>query len=198
MSLLLRVGSPSGQPSGCPRGATLAPGRTRAVAASNGKRKNSPVRSDLVREAHAMSTAPAAIRNFARRLVALEVPRDELPAAGGPGAVRVCEKLRVPLIRLVGVAGFRSLMSRAAAVAKAEVPALAAVEVHADGTLAGLDGLQHDPDDGAGGEAGIIIVAQLLNLLVTFIGEPLTLHLVRDAWPGASFPAMDAEGGEES
>jgi hypothetical protein len=150
------------------------------------------------RETHLMSTAPPAIRNFARRLVALEVARDESPAVGARGAVRVCEKLRHPLTRLVGGAGFRSLMSRAVAVAKAEVPSLATVQIHADGTLAGLDGLQHDQDAGAGGEAEVVIIAHLLNLLVTFIGEPLTLHLVRDAWPDASFPAMDAECGEES
>jgi hypothetical protein len=31
------------------------------------------------------------------------------------------------------------------------------------------------------------LVAQLLGLLVTFIGEPLTLSLVREVWPGAPF-----------
>ena len=31
-----------------------------------------------------------------------------------------------------------------------------------------------------------MVVAHLLGLLVTFIGEPLTLRLVRDAWPDAS------------
>ena len=39
-------------------------------------------------------------------------------------------------------------------------------------------------------------MAQLLGLLVTFIGEPLTLRLVRDAWPNASVAGMDA-GSEE-
>jgi hypothetical protein len=41
-------------------------------------------------------------------------------------------------------------------------------------------------------------VAQLLGLLVTFIGEPLTLRLVRDAWPDAPIPATGAETGEQS
>ena len=37
-----------------------------------------------------------------------------------------------------------------------------------------------------GAEAAVAITAHLLGLLVTFIGEPLTLRLVREAWPDAS------------
>ena len=68
------------------------------------------------------------------------------------------------------------------------MPALAGAKVLTDGTLEGLDGLPHD--------AGPAIVAQLLELLVTLIGEPLTLRLVRDAWPDATVNGVDAENGE--
>ena len=144
-----------------------------------------------------MRTAPPETRDFARRLVALEVARDEPPVTGGSAAVRVCEKLRLPLARLAGTEGFRSLLSRAVAVAKSEVPSLDAVVVRADGSLEGLDGAGHDQDAGARGEAGVVVVAQLLALLVTFIGEPLTLGLVRDAWPGEFAAGADvrSEGG---
>ncbi|HVK12023.1 MAG TPA: hypothetical protein VM597_24840, partial [Gemmataceae bacterium] len=90
-----------------------------------------------------MSTAPSAIRDFARRLIALEVARDEPPMTGGGAAVRVCEKLRLLLARLAGTEGFRSLMARAVAVAKSEVPSLDAVVVRTDGSLEGLDGAGH-------------------------------------------------------
>jgi hypothetical protein len=143
-----------------------------------------------------MSSAPPAIRDFARRLLALEAARDEPPATGGREAGRVCEKLRLPLAKLAGIAGFRSLMSRAVAMAKAEVPSLAAVQVRADGLLEGLDGAGHDQDAGAAGEGGVVVVAQLLGLLVTFIGEPLTLRLVRDAWPEASVTGAEVRTGE--
>jgi hypothetical protein len=46
--------------------------------------------------------------------------------------VRVCERLRKPLARLAGVAGFRSLLSRAVALARAEIPSLVGVQVRAD------------------------------------------------------------------
>jgi hypothetical protein len=145
-----------------------------------------------------MSTAPPAIRDLARRLIAIEAARDESPGAPVSGAVRVCDRLRASLSILTGVVGFRSLMSRALALAKAEVPSLAPAQVQADGSLEGLDGIGHDQGASAFGEAGVVVVAQLLGLLVTFIGEPLTLRLVRDAWPDASIPVTDAERGEQS
>ncbi len=142
-----------------------------------------------------MSTATPAIRDFARRLAAAEAACDEPPAARG-AAVRVCEKFREPLARLAGVAGFRSLLSRAVALARAENPALAAVRVRDDGSLDGLD----DPGPGAGADdpPGVAVVAHLVGLLVTFIGEPLTLGLVRDAWPGQTWTAVDAGRGDGS
>jgi hypothetical protein len=135
---------------------------------------------------------------LARRLIALEAARGESPGAPAGAGVRVCDRLRVSLARLAGVAGFRSLMSRALALAKAEVPSLAAAEVRADGSLEGLDGTGCDPGASSGGEAGVVVVAQLLGLLMTFVGEPLTLRLVRDAWPDAPIPDPDAESGGES
>ena len=142
-----------------------------------------------------MSTAPPETRDFARRLIAREAARDKPPVMGGSAAVRVCEKLRLPLARLAGTEGFRSLLSRAVALARAEVPSLDAVVVRADGSLEGLDDPRHDRDAGAGGEAGVEVVARLIGLLVTFIGEPLTLRLVRDAWPDASVTGADVSSG---
>jgi hypothetical protein len=143
-----------------------------------------------------MNTATTAIREFAGRLVALEAARAEPPMASGSEAVRVCERLRLPLSKLAGVAGFHSLMSRAVAMAKNEVPSLLSVSVGADGSLEGLDRPIHDQDAIPGGQAGVVVVAQLIGLLVTFIGEPLTLRLMRDAWPNATVTGMDA-GSEE-
>ena len=139
-----------------------------------------------------MSTAPLAIRDFARRIIALEAAREE----SSGGAMAVCSRFRVPLARLAGDEGFRSLMSRALAMAKAEVPSLAAVQVRSDGSLVRSDGTGQDPE--AGGEAGVVVVAELLGLLVTFIGEALTLGLVRDAWPETSVTGLDTGSGEES
>jgi len=45
---------------------------------------------------------------------------------------------------------------------------------------------------------GESVVGHLLALLVTFIGEPLTLRIVDDAWPETSFAGLHAEMGEAS
>jgi hypothetical protein len=60
------------------------------------------------------------------------------------------------------------------------------VQVRTDGSLEGFDAAKLQEVTAQGDEAGAVIVAQLLGLLVTFVGKPVTLRLVRDAWPAAS------------
>jgi hypothetical protein len=101
-----------------------------------------------------------------------------------PEAVRVCEKLRLSLTRFAGPDGFKALLRRALALARAEVPALHGITEKADGSLEGLEQLAAEASDVAL-DAAVAITAHLLGLLVTFIGEPLTMRLVREAWPDA-------------
>lgn len=130
-----------------------------------------------------MNPTTPAIRDLARRLIAFEATRE--PSDGGGGAaVRACGTLRGPLSKFVGMTGYRSLLSRALAMAKAEVPSLAPAQVRPDGSLEGLGGVEPNQDV----DAGAVVVAQLLGLLVTFIGEPLTVRLISDAWPDATDP----------
>ena len=107
------------------------------------------------------------------------------------GAVQVCQKLQVPLSRLAGSAGFSSLLSRALALAKAEVPLLRVVQVQPDGSLAGFDQIKQDPNAGALEKGRVLLVAHLLELLATFIGESLTQRLTCEAWPDASIDSTD-------
>jgi hypothetical protein len=131
-----------------------------------------------------MSTIPPAIHHLARQLLAGEPPRAGSSHGDFDRAVRACEKLRTPLAKLAGAAGFASLLSRALALTKRQAPSLRSLRVEGDGLLAGFNEIRQDAKsaDEARGE-GTILVAELLNLLVTFIGEPLTLQLVREAWP---------------
>ncbi|MGI8996352.1 MAG: hypothetical protein ACR2GW_06735, partial [Pyrinomonadaceae bacterium] len=71
-----------------------------------------------------MSTASPEIQDLARRLLAIEAERDNSSSARVDVAMRVIEELRLRLVRLAGVDGFRSLLSRALTLAKAEVPSL--------------------------------------------------------------------------
>ena len=55
------------------------------------------------------------------------------------------------------------------------------VELKPDGSLNGCEVLAVD-----GREAAVALIAHLLGLLETFVGEPFTVRLVRQAWPDAS------------
>ena len=130
--------------------------------------------------------------DFAERLLADEAAVATPSQLRVPVAFRVCEKLRRPLSTLAGAVGFHSLLLRALTLAKREVPSLGAVQINADGSL--TDGHveqhlnNHDPD------GGVILVAHLIGLLFTFIGEALTLRLMHDVWPDSSFNTSTAEG----
>ena len=120
---------------------------------------------------------PPQTRDLALRLLAYENAAGKSSEPTEFAAFGVCERLRQPLITLAGVAGFRSLLSRALTLGKAEAPSLNAVQVAVDGSLQGLDGLRPQVDVDAR-EAGIILITQLLGLLVRVVGEAMTLQLV--------------------
>jgi hypothetical protein len=140
-----------------------------------------------------MNTPSPAIQNLARQLLADEPARVE-HANGDPGrAVQAVAKLRVPLAKLIGAAGFSSLLARALSLAQRQAPSLKGVRVQPNGSLVGFDAVHRDSSDG-----GVILVAELLDLLVTFIGQPMTLSLVREVWPDASIDAVTPRTEETS
>lgn len=65
--------------------------------------------------------------------------------------------------------------------------------VKTDGSLAVLDKLEVQVDPEQLSKGSVVLVAQLLRLLMAFIGENLTLQLVRDIWPklSANYQELD-------
>jgi hypothetical protein len=118
------------------------------------------------------------IRELAQWLWAYEVATDNPSEANSSAGLRVFEKLRRLLSTLVGSSGFRSLLDRALTLAKAKDPHLSVAEIKPDGSLEGLSDLGKQ-----GHAAEVMLIAQLLGLLVTFIGHSLMLSLLVDAWP---------------
>ena len=132
-----------------------------------------------------MDMSSVFMRELAQRLVAVEAAHQSATDAPVHEAVRVCDKLRISLSRFAGTDGFTSLLGRALVMARAEVPSLQTVKLKPDCSLEGLGVLAVDATN-AGPEAAVAIAAHLLGLLEIFIGKPLTLRLVREAWPDAS------------
>ena len=132
-----------------------------------------------------MDQATPALRDLARHLLALEVNQTEHLHQEVQTALRVIEKLRSYLFKMVGSAGFQALLARAVVLATAEVGWLKVVRVQDDTTLQGFQEAAQQQPAKAVTLGSTALLAQLLGLLVTFIGEALTLRLVEDIWPGA-------------
>ena len=132
-------------------------------------------------ELNLMDSPSSSMRDLARRSLAAcqTVSGSHFDEAAG-----VVEKLRLALIKFAGTDGFTSLMRRALVLARADVPALKFVKIDADGRLEGLE--QIVADQTTEDEVTVTLISHLLGLLVTFIGEPLTVGLVRAAWPDTS------------
>jgi hypothetical protein len=123
---------------------------------------------------------PQKTRDLARSLVANEADASATSLQTEPATVRVYERLRRQLSAPVGVDSFQAIASRALSLAKSESPRLNTVQVTPSGGLRGLGEVESHTEAEEGGEAGIILIAQLLGLFLTFLGEATTLCLIED------------------
>jgi len=114
------------------------------------------------------------------------VSEDEVVAA----AERACHKLGDRLARLLTMAGYQALLARSLYLAKARFQFLDGVGPGAapDTCLDGLRERARDVEPTQLQEGIGAVLANLIGLLDTFIGEDLALRLVREAWPDAPRP----------
>ncbi len=141
---------------------------------------------------------PLETRELARRLLDDEAAAEKTSLSTESAVPRVYEKLRRNLCALAGIAGFRSLAARALTLAKAKASSLGAMRVTADGSLEGIGETALEGDGHRAAEDGVILLAELLGLLHLFIGEALTLRLLRDVWPNAFLDDCGSGKGKEA
>lgn len=147
-----------------------------------------------------MRQAPPDLRDRARALLAREAGDSPPPDTIASAAAGALLKLHDHLARIIGTAGFDALLVRALRVACREYPCLDGVQARPGGVLEAYG----EPAPGRAPrdcEAGFVLVmANVLWLLVTFIGEDLVSRLVGEVWPAAApdggAPASDVEEGE--
>ena len=137
------------------------------------------------------------MRVIAKRIVDAAAPRATTSKTKRAAAELAAAKLRPHLANLMGSAGFRALLLRSLAMAGAELPWLRAVAVKGDGTLEGLDTPNAPVSAGDYSRGNVLVLAILLSLLVAFVGESLTLKLIRDVWPDQSFADLDSGTGDD-
>ena len=145
-------------------------------------------------------TATPGMRDLAHRLLTYEAGADKTSEPMESPTVRVYEKLRQCLGEFVGITGFHSLASRALTLARPEIPSLSAALIAADGSLQGLGEIatQFGMGKDSTSDGEIILIARLLGLLRLFLGEALTLSLLRSAWPGEVFDDRNSEHGRRA
>ncbi|MFS8065847.1 MAG: hypothetical protein ACMG6S_05680 [Byssovorax sp.] len=143
-----------------------------------------------------MSAPSPAQQSTAQRLIEEAARGDDEEVALVGATEHVFQGLHDHLAKLIGVVGFKTLLARALQLARADAPALAAVEVKPDGLIAGLSkalvGLR--PTEAL--TAPATLLAHFLALLAAFLGEDLALHLVREAVRGNG-PRGSAEDRED-
>jgi hypothetical protein len=144
-------------------------------------------------------------RDLARHLLKYEAATAKSSESMRSATLRVYEKLRQCLGAFAGVSAFESLASRALALAKPEAPALGAAQITADGSMRGLgdckplldDEINQTSDDQSD-EHGVLLIAWILGLLLVFLGESLTLSLLKAEWPSDVFDEFSLGNGRKT
>jgi hypothetical protein len=145
-------------------------------------------------------TAAPGMRELAHRLLVYEDAEAETSEPMEAPTLRVYEKLRQSLGEFCGITGFHALAARALTLAKPDAPSLSAVRVTEDGSLQGLGEIetQFDINKDQAGEGGVILIARILGLLRIFLGEALTLSLLRNTWPGEALDDRNSGNGRKA
>lgn len=97
-----------------------------------------------------------------------------------------CQRLHDRLDRLIGAGGFRALLNRALYLAKEKYAWLQGVgiEDYPGCEFKDLREAVKGKKSATVNEACTLILANVIWLLVTFIGEDITIGLIQEAWPG--------------
>lgn len=145
-----------------------------------------------------MNTETRAQWDVARWLLTHELGDAPAPASLPAAAERAARKLSQRLTRLVTAEGARALLARALQMARDDYPFLAEIRAGAtadaafDGQWATVEGVEPETMR----DALTAVLAGVLGLLVTFIGEALMLRVVRDVWPEAPIREVSQPGEE--
>lgn len=132
-----------------------------------------------------MAHHPPYVGELARRLVEHEAGGSPAPSASVAAAEAACRRLKDDLIDLLGRGGVSALMGRALNLAKRERPLLAGVTLNTESSscFTGLPEALAASTDEEAAVASSSVLAHLIGLLVTLLGEDLGMQPVRKLWP---------------
>ena len=127
----------------------------------------------------------AALRRLALTVIGADAGSNPDPAAIVTAASRAYGELARVTSPLIGAAGVDALTDRAVYLARREYPWLADThgQPHAGAALLAVVASLNERDAASAADGAAEVLAELARLLVSLIGEGLTLRLLRDAWP---------------
>ena len=142
-------------------------------------------------------TAPenAALRQLALKLLAQRAGSAADAGALAAAAQRAYDDLALVSAPLIGQVGVDALTGRALHLVQRQYPWLVSTREpeQAEGPFAQVIFCLERQDPAIATEAAGAVFATFTGLLVTFIGEPLTAGLLRQAWPAAFSDASTEE-----
>jgi hypothetical protein len=132
--------------------------------------------------------ARSRLNNLAHKILMHEFSMGRPGETAAPLIFKVCDKFRSPMQTLTGENGFRSILGRALVLARSEVVWFGTVNISATGFFAGLRQAESrlTREEIVRGET--VLIAHLLGLLFTFIGDQMTRMLLQDIWPESISP----------
>jgi len=146
-----------------------------------------------------MSKPDRVLHEIARRIMKMRSPGAPATAAAAAESMQLsCGDLYRTLETLMGASGLQALLDRAIQITARDHPWLAAVKAGsaADCALSGLSEASEEMSAKQATEGCAALLATILWLLITLIGEDLTLRFVRHAWPNVPFTKL-SEGSNE-
>ena len=135
-----------------------------------------------------------AARQLALKVLAHHAGANAGAEAVAAAALRAYDHLARVSAELIGQAGIDALTGRALHLAQQEYPWLVYTREpgQPEAPFSQIVACLKRQDPALAFEAAGAVFATMASLLVTFIGEPLTMQLLRKAWPDA-FSAASAE-----
>lgn len=134
-------------------------------------------------------------RALAEQIVLHEMAGPAGPAISHHSEFLAFHKLQRPLHSVAGAAAVQALLSRALVLAQAELPRLASLKLNMTGHLGGSSDANPPLSGEEVRQGEVILVGNTVELLCLLLGEALTLRLLRDEWPEASFDKGSREEG---
>jgi hypothetical protein len=139
------------------------------------------------------SLGNAALRQLALKVLAQHAGSAADAEAVAAAARRAYDDLARVSAPLIGQVGVDALAGRALHLAQREYPWLVPTREPEQGPFAQVTLCLEQQDPAVAIECVGAVLATFIGLLITFIGEPLTAGLLRQAWPAAFSDASTEE-----